>query len=99
MSIRIKPPNYRMLYYGVLIASLVSGIPLRSVSQPLSANKDKYIGAAKSSYVYRDFNKYWNQISPGNDGKWGSVEYVRGVYNWTNLDKIYTYAVNTGLLY
>jgi len=38
-------------------------------------------------------------VTPGNDGKWGSVEAVRGVYNWTNLDKIYNYAKNRNLLF
>jgi endo-1,4-beta-xylanase len=43
--------------------------------------------------------QYWNQVTPGNDGKWGSVSFARGQYNWSNLDAIYNYAKNLGLLY
>lgn len=68
-------------------------------SQPLSENEDKFLGGASNSYLFRDFDKYWNQITPGNDGKWGSVEGVRGQYNWTNLDKIYNYAKGKNLLF
>ena len=36
--------------------------------------------------------KYWNQITPENEGKWGVVEATRGQYNWAALDKIYDFA-------
>ena len=39
-----------------------------------------------------DFSNYWNQITPENEGKWGSVEATRDVYNWAPLDRIYAYA-------
>ncbi|PUA28727.1 MAG: hypothetical protein B0W54_18515 [Cellvibrio sp. 79] len=35
---------------------------------------------------------YWNQITPENEGKWGSVEATRDQYNWAPLDRIYAYA-------
>jgi len=38
-------------------------------------------------------------VTPGNAGKWGSVEYSRDSYNWTQLDKIYTYANRYGLIF
>ncbi|HSS39670.1 MAG TPA: endo-1,4-beta-xylanase [Polyangia bacterium] len=39
------------------------------------------------------YNKYWDQITPENEGKWGSVEGTQGKYNWTALDNIHTYAM------
>lgn len=42
--------------------------------------------------VRSDFVQFWNQITPENEGKWGSVEYSRGQYNWAPLDRIYNYA-------
>lgn len=36
--------------------------------------------------------KYWNQITPENEGKWGSVEGTRGQFNWSTLDNIYKFA-------
>ena len=38
-------------------------------------------------------------MTPGNAGKWGSVSYARGQYSWSNLDAIYNYAVQSGILY
>lgn len=74
-------------------------LPLHSLAQPLAKGKDKFLGCGTSSFLYRDLDHYWNQVTPGNDGKWGSVSFVRGQYNWSELDKIYTYAINRGLLY
>jgi len=73
--------------------------PVKLLTQPLAQSSDKFLGAGTSSFIFRDFDKYWNQITPGNDGKWGSVETVRGQYNWTNLDKIYSFAINRKLIY
>jgi len=39
-----------------------------------------------------NFTKYWDQIVPENEGKWGSVEGTQGKYNWTALDKIHDFA-------
>lgn len=42
--------------------------------------------------VRDDFTMYWDQITPENEGKWGSVEGTRDDYNWGPLDDIYDYA-------
>ncbi len=42
--------------------------------------------------VRSDFITYWNQITPENEGKWGSVEAVRDQMNWTGLDAVHDYA-------
>jgi endo-1,4-beta-xylanase len=58
-----------------------------------SASGKKFVGNITTSGAVRsDFTKYWNQITPENEGKWGSVEQSRDVYNWTALDRIYAYA-------
>jgi GH35 family endo-1,4-beta-xylanase len=44
--------------------------------------------------VRSDFVQYWNQLTPENEGKWGSVESTRDVYNWSGLDAAYNYAVS-----
>jgi GH35 family endo-1,4-beta-xylanase len=43
--------------------------------------------------VRSDFLQYWDQITPENEGKWGSVEATRDVYNWSGLDRAYNYAM------
>lgn len=42
--------------------------------------------------VRDDFITYWDQITPENEGKWGSVEGTRDTMNWAGLDAVYAYA-------
>jgi endo-1,4-beta-xylanase len=71
----------------------------QALSQQLASSKDRFLGCATNSTPSRFLNRYWNQVTPGNAGKWGSVSYAQGQYNWTNLDTIYNYAMQNGLLY
>lgn len=90
----------RQITTVVLIFLAAFTLPLqRASSQPLASGKDKFLGCGTSSYINRILNKYWNQVTPGNAGKWGSVTSTRGQYSWTDLDTIYNYAMKLGLLY
>jgi GH35 family endo-1,4-beta-xylanase len=71
----------------------------RVSSQPLSNSKDRFLGCATNSTPSRFLVRYWNQVTPGNDGKWGSVSLAQGQYNWANLDIIYNFTIQNGLLY
>jgi endo-1,4-beta-xylanase len=42
--------------------------------------------------VRSDFIKYWDQITPENEGKWGSIEGTRNQMNWAGLDRVHDYA-------
>jgi endo-1,4-beta-xylanase len=42
--------------------------------------------------IASNYTNYWDQITPENEGKWGSVEGSRGNYNWSALDKIHDFA-------
>src|SRR5262245_43037632 len=47
----------------------------------------------------RVFSTYWDQISPENAGKWGSVQSSPGAgYNWRTLDAICGYTEQNGML-
>ena len=59
--------------------------------QGMAACKGKFLGNIIPNSVRSDFGTYWNQATPENSGKWGSVESSRDNYNWTNLDKAYKY--------
>jgi GH35 family endo-1,4-beta-xylanase len=64
-----------------------------SRSSSSAASTKKFIGNITTSGAVRsDFTRYWNQITPENEGKWGSVEGTRDVYNWAPVDRIYAYA-------
>lgn len=78
------------------------GAPVTSTSSSASsrpaATTKKFIGNITTSGAVRsDFTRYWNQITPENEGKWGSVEGTRDVYNWAPLDRIYAYARQNGI--
>jgi endo-1,4-beta-xylanase len=46
------------------------------------------------------YSKYWNQITPENAGKWGSVQSSGSSnYNWTTLDSIYSYATKNNVIF
>lgn len=67
------------------------------VSQPLASGRSKFLGAGSSHAIWSRFDLYWNQITPGNAGKWGSVEGTQGQYNWSPLDAVYNYAVEKNI--
>lgn len=65
----------------------------RAVTSSSVPSTRKFVGNITTSGAVRpDFINYWNQITPENEGKWGSVEGSRDVYNWAPLDRIYAYA-------
>lgn len=75
------------------VSSSSSSRSTSSSSSTSSTSGKKFVGNITTSGAVRsDFAKYWNQITPENEGKWGSVEATRGVYNWSALDRIYAYA-------
>jgi GH35 family endo-1,4-beta-xylanase len=90
--------SFSTVFFILFFISILS--PVKTFTQEqLAKGKSKFLGCGTSSYLFRDIDKYWNQVTPGNGGKRGSVSSVRGQYNWTNLDKIYNYAINRGLFY
>lgn len=65
-------------------------------SKPIAEGKGKFIGNVFSSSQIKYFANYWNQVTPENAGKWGSVESQRDVMNWTQLDESYKLAKDNG---
>jgi len=46
------------------------------------------------------FSDHWDQITPENAGKWGSVQSnPSGAFNWNTLDAIYDYAETKGIIF
>ncbi|GGF19435.1 endo-1,4-beta-xylanase [Hymenobacter cavernae] len=64
---------------------------------PLAAGKSKFLGGIYSPQQLPNFLAYWNQLTPENAGKWGSVEGTRDVMNWTEMDAAYKLAKDNGL--
>ncbi|MGK3987235.1 endo-1,4-beta-xylanase [Sorangium sp. So ce136] len=62
--------------------------------------EEKFVGNITTSGAVRDgFARYWNQITPENEGKWGSVERSRGSRDWSKLDAIYKYAKDNNIIF
>jgi endo-1,4-beta-xylanase len=60
----------------------------------------KFVGnITTENQVRADFADYWNQITPENEGKWGSVEAKRNDMKWDGLDRVHDYARQHGLVF
>lgn len=62
----------------------------------LAAGKSKFLGNVTGSSVPANFSTYWNQITPENASKWGSVEPNRDQMNWGQMQTAYNYAKSRG---
>jgi endo-1,4-beta-xylanase len=59
---------------------------------------NRFFGTAtEGENTYAHLLEYFDQITPGNAGKWGVVEAARDQMNWTQLDLAYNFAKNAGL--
>ena len=59
---------------------------------PIATGKNKFLGSAYSTPQIPNFEKYFNQVTPENSGKWGSIEATKGVYNFTEVDQAREFA-------
>ncbi len=65
-------------------------------AQPLADGQSTYLGSIinNGSNIPYQFTSLWNQVTPENAGKWGSVEISQDNMDWRNLDLIYQFAQN-----
>ncbi|MBR5930015.1 MAG: endo-1,4-beta-xylanase [Prevotella sp.] len=77
--------------------------PMKAHAQ-LSSNPDKFLGNITTRYQMDagggvdPYYKLWNQVTPENESKWGSVEGTRGSFNW-GCDTPFNYAKKYGFTY
>jgi endo-1,4-beta-xylanase len=62
----------------------------------IAAGKSKYLGSITANSVPANFTTYWNQVTPENATKWGSVESTRNSMNWGAADLAYNWAQQNG---
>ncbi len=70
--------------------------PYTPPGPPIATGQAKFLGSAWSQAQSKSFAAYWNQVTPENGGKWGSVEATRDVMNWADLDNAYNIAKSNG---
>jgi endo-1,4-beta-xylanase len=74
-------------------AFLAAVLALAAAAQAQPAKgANKFLGNICGNSVRSDFGTYWNQVSPENAGKWGSVEATRDRYSFGGIDAMKTYA-------
>jgi len=76
-----------------LVAGCLGVLPSLVLPQPLAKGQAKFLGSSMST-IFSNFGTYFNQVTPENAGKWGSVEGSQGAYSWSTLDGIYSYAIS-----
>ena len=79
--------------FVIFIACLIQ---FHLAAKPLAEGKARFLGCNFTPSSEPNLEKYWNQVVPGNYGKWGSVERRRDVMNWANLDNAYNFAQTQG---
>ena len=57
-----------------------------------------FLGTTWQDTAYPSFGDFFTQLTPENDGKWGSVEPVQGTFDWSHLSAMYTLAAQRGML-
>ncbi|MCF8335355.1 MAG: endo-1,4-beta-xylanase [Bacteroidales bacterium] len=70
--------------------------PAEDDEEPIAEGQSQFLGNIYSPAQLPDFTNYWNQVTPENEGKWGSVERSRDEMNWSGLDAAYDLAKNNG---
>jgi endo-1,4-beta-xylanase len=86
--------NSRYIVVSLWLVCSVGFAPSLSPAQPLAKGQGKFLGCSMST-ISSNFGNYFNQVTPENAGKWGSVEgSSHGVYSWSALDNIYSYALS-----
>lgn len=63
---------------------------------PLAVGASKWLGMVCCNNQRPFLENYFNQVTPENAGKWGSVEGTRDEYNWTALDEALAVAQANG---
>jgi endo-1,4-beta-xylanase len=87
----------------VFLLFLMACQPLEFIKKDSAgAPNPKFLGSHNASWKTNphgpylgsdpDFIHYWNQITPNNSGQWGPAETTRGVFDWTPLDIMYSFA-------
>ena len=74
--------------------------PYTRTDPPIATGQDKFLGAAWSpGTASLNFANYWNQVTPENGGKWGTVEGTRNIMNWAQADEAYAMAKTHGFVF
>ncbi len=82
----------------VLTSMIMMFLFMSSSYAQLAKGQTKFLGNIHyQGQTSLNYDYYWNQVTPGNAGKWASCEQNRGDFNyWLWLDRAYSHAKQNG---
>ncbi|MBL7969409.1 MAG: endo-1,4-beta-xylanase [Prolixibacteraceae bacterium] len=89
--------KFQNIFLIVCLCANVALFGQTTTVKPIADGNEKFLGCAWSNTQNLNFQNYWNQVSPENGGKWGSVEGTRNVMNWSDMDAAYSLAQKYGM--
>ncbi|WP_239613466.1 endo-1,4-beta-xylanase [Cohnella mopanensis] len=92
----VKSKSLNVFVVFAMVVSLFLFASSQKASAGLAPTGSKFLGNVIASSVPSNFGTYWNQVTPENSTKWGSVEGTRNTMNWTQSDIAYNYAKTNG---
>src|SRR4249919_2713020 len=93
MNIRTAARGRRLSFVFTFCAALLL---CAQAGAQIAAGKPRFLGNVTGNSVPANFGSYWNQVTPENATKWGSVEGTRNVMNWTQAHAAYDFAQQRG---
>lgn len=91
----------KCLSYCLALLVLMTGAMSTGAYAQLAQGKGKFLGNTHTKgQTPLNFDLYWNQVTPGNAGKWASCEQQRDDFNyWLWLDRAYNHAKEFGMIF
>ncbi len=85
----------------LLLCIVIGLFAVIQTNAQLAAGQDKFLGNTHTQgQTPLNFDHYWDQITPGNAGKWASCEQNRDDFNyWLWMDRAYDHARLTGMVF
>ena len=93
MNIRTAVRGRRLPFVFAICAAMLWSA---QAGAQIAAGKPKYLGNITGNSVPSNFGTYWNQVTPENATKWGSVEGTQNQMNWSGADAAYNWAQQNG---
>jgi len=81
---------------AIAFALVAAALLAAPAGAQIAAGKSKFLGNVTGNSVPANFGTYWNQVTPENATKWGSVEATRNQMNWSGADAAYNWAQQNG---
>ena len=83
-------------YLSIACTFLAAALLAAPAGAQIAAGKSKFLGNVTGNSVPSNFGTYWNQVTPENATKWGSVEGSQNQMNWAGADAAYNWAQQNG---